>query len=53
MVCAILGRIRAAVAEAGTGFLYGANFSIGMNLFFEIARTAAAAAKHGYSRADL
>jgi 4-hydroxy-tetrahydrodipicolinate reductase len=42
------GRIRAAVAEAGTGFLYGANFSIGMNLFYEIARTSAAAAKHGY-----
>ena len=42
------GRIRAAVAEAGTGFLHGANFSIGMNLFFEIARTSAAAARHGY-----
>ncbi len=28
--------------------LYGANFSIGVNLFFEIARTAAAALAHGY-----
>ena len=43
-----MGRVRAAVAEVGTGFLYGANFSIGMNLFFEIARSSAAAARHGY-----
>jgi len=42
------GRIRAAVAEAGTGLLYGANFSIGMNLFFEVARISAAAVQHGY-----
>ena len=26
--------------EAGTGFIYGANFSIGVNLFYEVARTA-------------
>jgi len=43
-----LDRMRAAVAQAGTGFLYGANFSVGMNLFFEIARTSAAAASRGY-----
>jgi len=42
-------RIRKAVEEAGTGFLYGSNFSIGVNLFFDIARTAAAALAHGYS----
>jgi 4-hydroxy-tetrahydrodipicolinate reductase len=33
----------------GTGFLYGANFSIGVNLFFEIARASAAALGHDYS----
>src|SRR5215472_6281920 len=43
-----LARIRDAVTQAGTGFLYGANFSVGMNLFFEIARISATAARHGY-----
>ena len=32
-----------------TGFLYAANFSIGVNLFFEVARTAAAALRHDYT----
>jgi 4-hydroxy-tetrahydrodipicolinate reductase len=41
-------RIRALVEAAGTGFLYGSNFSIGVNLFLEVARTSAAALKHGY-----
>jgi 4-hydroxy-tetrahydrodipicolinate reductase len=41
--------VRASVADAGIGFLYGANFSIGVNLFFETVRAAAAAAVHGYS----
>ncbi len=44
-----LGAVRAAVNEAGIGFLYGANFSIGVNLFFETVRAAAEAAVHGYS----
>ncbi|MGC2194200.1 MAG: dihydrodipicolinate reductase C-terminal domain-containing protein [Terriglobales bacterium] len=44
-----LDRVRASVAEAGIGFLYGANFSIGVNLFFETVRTASEAAGHGYS----
>lgn len=43
-----LPRIRALVEEAGTGFVFGANFSVGVNIFFEIARASAAALKHGY-----
>jgi 4-hydroxy-tetrahydrodipicolinate reductase len=42
-------RIRALVEQRQTGFLYGANFSIGVNLFFEVARAAAAALRHDYS----
>ena len=41
--------IRAKVEQAGTGFVFGANFSIGINLFYDAARTAAAALKHQYS----
>ncbi len=37
------------VERAGTGLVFGANFSIGVNLFFDIARTAAAALGHGYT----
>jgi len=44
-----LDRIRKLVDERGTGFVYGANFSIGVNLFFEVARAAAAALRHNYS----
>ena len=44
-----MGRIRAMVESAKTGFLYGSNFSIGMNLFFEIVQTAAPALKFEYS----
>ena len=44
-----LDRIRNLVDHHGTGFLYAANFSIGVNLFFDIARTAAAALRHDYS----
>jgi 4-hydroxy-tetrahydrodipicolinate reductase len=42
-------RLREQVQGAKTGFLYGSNFSIGVNLFFEIAATAAAAAKFEYN----
>jgi 4-hydroxy-tetrahydrodipicolinate reductase len=42
-------RIRRMVEENRTGFLYAANFSIGVNLFFDVARTAAAALQHQYS----
>lgn len=44
-----LPRLREMVLSAKTGFLYGSNFSIGVNLFFEIAATAAAALKYDYS----
>jgi 4-hydroxy-tetrahydrodipicolinate reductase len=42
-------RLREMVLAAKTGFLYGSNFSIGVNLFFEIVATAAAASKYDYS----
>jgi 4-hydroxy-tetrahydrodipicolinate reductase len=41
-------RIRAMVEKSGTGFIYASNFSLGVNLFLEIARTAAAALRHQY-----
>ena len=44
-----LPRLREMVQSANTGFLYGSNFSIGVNLFFEIAATAGAALKYDYS----
>jgi 4-hydroxy-tetrahydrodipicolinate reductase len=42
-------RLREMVLAANTGFLYGSNFSIGVNLFFEIAATAGCALKFDYS----
>jgi 4-hydroxy-tetrahydrodipicolinate reductase len=44
-----LDRVRQEVERAGTGFVFGANFSYGVNLFFQIARAAAPALHHGYS----
>jgi len=44
-----LERIRRLVEQRGTGFVYAANFSVGVNLFFDVARTAATALRHGYS----
>ncbi len=43
-----LPRLREMVLSAKTGFLYGSNFSIGVNLFFEIAATAGCALKFDY-----
>jgi 4-hydroxy-tetrahydrodipicolinate reductase len=43
-----IDRVRALVEQHKTGFVYGANFSIGVNLFYGIARTAAAAFNHDY-----
>jgi 4-hydroxy-tetrahydrodipicolinate reductase len=43
------GAVRDKVERMGVGFLHGANFSIGVNLFFETVRAAAHAARHGYS----
>jgi len=42
-------RIRNLVESRGTGFVYAANFSVGVNLFLEVARAAAAALRHDYS----
>lgn len=42
-------RIRRMVEQAGTGFVFGANFSYGVNLFFQIVQAAAPALTHGYS----
>jgi 4-hydroxy-tetrahydrodipicolinate reductase len=45
-----LPRIRQMVEDpgCGIGLLYAANFSVGVNLFFEVARSAAAALQHEY-----
>jgi len=43
-----LPKVRQMVEQSGTGFLYAANFSVGINLFFDVARTAAAALQHRY-----
>lgn len=43
-----LPRIRSLVESAGTGLIFGSNFSVGVNLFLEVARASAAALKHGY-----
>ncbi len=40
--------VRAAVERHGTGFLFGPNFSIGVNLFFELVRAAAPAIPQKY-----
>src|ERR1700675_1810499 len=42
-------RIRDLVTSHGTGFIYAANFSVGVNLFLEVAKAAAAALQHEYS----
>jgi 4-hydroxy-tetrahydrodipicolinate reductase len=44
-----MDRVRQAVEQAGTGFVWGANFSYGVNLFFQIVKAASAALQHDYS----
>jgi len=44
-----LPRLREQAQAAGAALLYGSNFSIGVNLFFEIVETASAAANFDYS----
>jgi 4-hydroxy-tetrahydrodipicolinate reductase len=44
-----LDRIRQLVESHGTGFVYAPNFSVGVNLFLDVARAAAAALQHDYS----
>jgi 4-hydroxy-tetrahydrodipicolinate reductase len=44
-----LERVKREVEQAGSGFVFGANFSYGVNLFFQIARAAAPALQYGYN----
>jgi 4-hydroxy-tetrahydrodipicolinate reductase len=44
-----LPRLREMVFSSRVGFLYGSNFSIGVNLFFETVKIAGAALKYDYS----
>ena len=44
-----IDRIRDMVERSGTGMVYAANFSVGVNLFLEVARTAGLALRHQYS----
>src|SRR6266566_766117 len=43
-----LASVRKMVEERGTGFLYGSNFSIGVNLFFDLVRAAAPGIQREY-----
>jgi 4-hydroxy-tetrahydrodipicolinate reductase len=42
-------QVRKLVETRGTGFVYAANFSVGVNLFLDVACAAAAALRHDYS----
>lgn len=42
-------RIKSLVESQDTGLVYAANFSVGVNLFLDVARAAAAALRHDYS----
>ena len=44
-----LGNVREIIEKSGTGFIYGANFSIGVNIFFDVAHAVGSAINHGYS----
>jgi len=44
-----IDRVRRLVEEHGIGLVYAANFSVGVNLFFDAVRAAAAALRHSYS----
>lgn len=44
-----LSSVQAQVEKHDTGFVYGANFSIGVNLFFDLVRSAAPALRQHYS----
>jgi 4-hydroxy-tetrahydrodipicolinate reductase len=41
-------QVRAQVEQQSTGFVFGSNFSIGVNLFFDLVRAAAPALQHQY-----
>jgi 4-hydroxy-tetrahydrodipicolinate reductase len=44
-----LEQVRQLIEQSGTGMVYAANFSVGVNLFFDIARASASALRHDYS----
>ncbi len=44
-----LPKVKELVGHHDTGFVWASNFSIGVNLFFEIVKTASAALKYGYT----
>jgi 4-hydroxy-tetrahydrodipicolinate reductase len=44
-----LDRIRDLVKKHDTALVYAANFSVGVNLFYDLAQTAAAALQHNYT----
>jgi 4-hydroxy-tetrahydrodipicolinate reductase len=44
-----IDHVRRLVEQHKTGLVYAANFSVGVNLFFDIARASAAALHHDYS----
>jgi 4-hydroxy-tetrahydrodipicolinate reductase len=44
-----IDRIHRLVEESGTGLIYGSNFSVGVNLFLDVARAAASALHYNYS----
>ena len=41
-------RVQELVEQSGNALVYASNFSVGVNLFFDIARLAGVAARHGY-----
>jgi 4-hydroxy-tetrahydrodipicolinate reductase len=43
-----ISKIREEVEKHATGFVYGSNFSIGVNLFFDLVKTSAPALQHKY-----
>ncbi len=44
-----LPQVQRLIEQAGSGFVYASNFSIGVNVFFDAARAACAALRYGYS----
>lgn len=44
-----IGHVRELVERYRTGFVFGPNFSVGVNLFFDIARVGATALEHDYT----
>ena len=43
-----LAKVKVEVEQRGLGFLYGSNFSLGVNLFFDLVRAALPALQHQY-----